>query len=68
MYSHPLYWETIFDLAYSGNMHQAVEVIKKVRAAEGFQDAEECIQEFKDILETSPYWTEIKKKLLYEAG
>lgn len=61
IYSHPLYWETIFDLVYSGNMKQALEVIRKVQAAEGLQNAEDCIKDFKAILETSPYWAEVKK-------
>ena len=60
MYTHPLYWETIFDLAYSGNMPQALEVIRKVFAAEDSTAIDQHIQDFKNILECSPDWSKIQ--------
>ena len=61
IYSSPTYWCALFDLAYGGNMKQAVEVIEKVFASETRETKDQCIKDFKAILETSPYWEEIQK-------
>jgi hypothetical protein len=61
IYSSPTYWYVLFNLAYGGNMKQAVEIIKKVFASETRETKDKCIKDFKDIFEASPYWEDIKK-------